>query len=115
MTCAKCSGLVAERYDTALREHERYCIQCGYMPDLVCRREDGADRGEELLCVKCRVAPRHTITGHYGKVKNDTQLRYCVGCRVEHAERMRAHQNKMRNASGRKSGLGNLRVRRLVV
>lgn len=113
MICAKCSGLIDDRYDTTLREWERYCIQCGYMPDLVCRRLDGGSREDVLLCVKCKKEPQCIVRDGFSRAHDSTQLRYCVACRVEHAENMRAHQSKKRNATGKKSRLGNIRVRRV--
>ncbi len=113
MVCIRCSGLIATRYDVALREEERYCLNCGATPDLTCRRLDGGAREDILLCVKCKREPQCIVRDGYGRAHDSTQMRYCAACRVEHAEKMRVHQNKKRNATGKKSGLGNIRVRRV--
>lgn len=105
MTCPKCAGLIGGRYDLATQQRERYCLNCGCLPDVICRRADGATRDEVLCCVKCKVQPRCSENGVF--------LRFCVACRVDHAEQMRMLQVRRRNAQNRKAKMGNIRVRRV--
>lgn len=111
MICAKCRGLIDDRYDTTLREWERYCIQCGYMPDLVCRREDGAGRDAPLLCVDCKINPRSRITDCDGVVHRDTEAERCHSCRIKNSKLRRMEQVTRRNQRNKGAKMGNIRVR----
>jgi len=101
--CYRCQGFVGLRYDSGLREWERYCVNCGALQDYRPRRRDGGPVGE-LLCVKCGVNPRSIAPSYQ---TGGREVAACLPCRIEG---MRVRRKRRELDFGRNKRLGNLKT-----
>lgn len=108
MTCVRCAGRMATRWDAELQVTETFCLNCGHQPQYARKYEDGRSADEPLLCRICKIRPR-SVWASSNRHYSTYELERCTECRIKHVVRRRT----MVARKDRKS-LGNLKVRQVL-